>query len=103
MLSGHGPARRRRGRNNRAARIAVPVAAVMALGLTVGIVVGTSGHGAPKLRSAAASGSTGVSSTAIEDTCDIIVPAHPLTAKGLATPYQLTGPAAGHPRLPAAR
>ena len=95
MLSGHGPARRRRGRNNRAARIAVPVAAVMALGLTVGIVVGTSGHGAPKLRSAAASGSTGVSSTAIEDTCDIIVPAHPLTAKGLATPYQLTGPAGG--------
>ena len=67
----------------------------MALGLTVGIVVGTSGHGAPKLRSAAASGSTGVSSTAIEDTCDIIVPAHPLTAKGLATPYQLTGPAGG--------
>jgi hypothetical protein len=97
MLSGHGPARRRRGRNNRAARIAVPVAAVMALGLTVGIVVGTSGHGAPKLRSAAASGSTGVSSTAIEDTCDIIVPAHPLTAKGLATPYQLTGPAGGSP------
>ena len=33
MLSGHGSARRRRGRNNRAARIAVPVAAVMALGL----------------------------------------------------------------------
>jgi hypothetical protein len=97
MLSGHGPARRRRGRNNRAARIAVPVAAVMALGLTVGIVVGTSGHGAQKLRSAAASGSTGVSSTAIEDTCDIIVPAHPLTAKGLATPYQLTGPAGGSP------
>ena len=23
--------------------------------------------------------------------CDIIVPANPLTAKGLATPYQLTG------------
>jgi hypothetical protein len=97
MLSGHGSARRRRGRNNRAARIAVPVAAVMALGLTVGIVVGTSGHSTPKLRSAAASGSTGVSSTAVEDTCDIVVPAHPLTAKGLATPYQLTGPAGGSP------
>jgi hypothetical protein len=97
MLSGNGSARRRRGRNNRAARIAVPVAAVMALGLTVGIVVGTSGHGAPKLRSAAASGSAGVSSTAVEDTCDIIVPAHPLTAKGLATPYQLTGAAGGSP------
>ena len=97
MLSGHGSARRRRGRNNRAARIAVPVAAVMALGLTVGIMVGTSGHSAPKLRSAAASGSMGVSSTAVEDTCDIIVPANPLTAKGLATPYQLTGPAGGSP------
>ena len=97
MLSGHGSARRRRGRNNRAARIAVPVAAVMALGLTVGIVVGTSGHGAPKLRSAAASGSTGVSSSAVENTCDVIVPAHPLTAKGLATPYQLTGASGGSP------
>jgi hypothetical protein len=67
----------------------------MALGVTVGIVVGASSHGTPKLRSTAASGNTGVSSTAVEDTCDIIVPAHPLTAKGLATPYQLTGPAGG--------
>jgi hypothetical protein len=90
-------ARRRRGRNNRAARIAIPVAAVMALGVTVGIVVGASGHSTPKLHSAASSGSSGVSSTAVEDTCDIIVPAHPLTAKGLATPYQLTGPAGGSP------
>ena len=101
MFSGHGSARRRRGRNNRAARIAIPVAAVLALGVTVGIVVGASGHGTPKLRSAASSGSAGisagVSSTAVEDTCDIIVPAHPLTAKGLATAYQLTGPAGGSP------
>jgi hypothetical protein len=95
MLSGHVSARRRRGRKNRAARIAVPVAAVMALGVTVGILVGASSHGTPKLRSTAASGNTGVSSTTVEDTCDIIVPAHPLTAKGLATPYQLTGPAGG--------
>jgi hypothetical protein len=98
MLSGHVSARRRRGRKNRAARIAVPVAAVMALGVTVGIVVGASSHGTPKLRSAAAnSGNTGVSSTSVEDTCDIIVPAHPLTAEGLATPYQLTGPGGGSP------
>jgi hypothetical protein len=97
MLSGNGSARRRRGRNNRAARIAVPVAAVMALGLTVGIVLGTSGHSAPKLRSALASGSAGVFASSIQDTCDIIVPAHPLTAKGLATPYQLTGAAGGSP------
>ena len=98
MLSGHVSARRRRGRKNRAARIAVPVAAVMALGVTVGIVVGASSHGTPKLRSTAAnSGNTGVSATAVEDTCDIIVPAHPLTAQGLATPYQLTGPSGGSP------
>jgi hypothetical protein len=69
----------------------------MALGVTVGIVVGASGHSTPKLQSAASSGSAGVSSTAVEDTCDIIVPAHPLTAKGLATPYQLTGAAGGSP------
>ncbi len=69
----------------------------MALGVTVGIVVGASGHSTPKLHSTAASGSAGVSSTAVEDTCDIIVPAHPLTAKGLATPYQLTGAAGGSP------
>ena len=69
----------------------------MALGVTVGIVVGASGHNTPKLGSAASSGSAGVSSTAVEDTCDIIVPAHPLTAKGLATPYQLTGAAGGSP------
>jgi hypothetical protein len=94
---GHGSARRRRNRNNRAARIAVPVAAVMALGLTVGILIGVSGNHNPKLHSAASSGSTGVSATSVQDTCDIIVPANPLTAKGLATPYQLTGAAGGSP------
>ena len=98
MLSGHRSARRRRGRNNPAARVAIPVAAVLALGVTIGIVVSASGHGTPKLRSAGAnSGNTGLSSTAVENTCDIIVPAHPLTAKGLATPYQLTGPGGGSP------
>ena len=95
MLSGHGSARRRRRRN---ARIAIPVAGVLALGVTVGVIVGaSSGHGPARLHSAASSGSAGVSSTAVEDTCDIIVPAHPLSAKGLATPYQLTGPAGGSP------
>ena len=97
MLSGHGTARRRRGGNNRMTRIAIPAAAVTALGVTIGVVVGVSGHGTPKLHSAASSGSAGVSSSAVEDTCDIVVPAHPLTAKGLATPYQLTGPAGTTP------
>lgn len=104
MLSGHRSARRRYGRNSRygrnngAARIAVPVTAVVALGLTVGIVVSAS-RGAPtKMAPAAASSVTqGVSSSAVNADCDIIVPAHPLTAKGLATPYQLTGPAGTSP------
>jgi hypothetical protein len=96
MLSGHRSARRRRGRNNRAARIAVPVTAVMALGLTVGIVVTAREGGATKIHPAAAS-VAGISSTANNTICDIIVPAHPLTAKGLATPYQLTGPGGGSP------
>ncbi len=42
MLSGHQSARRRRGRNSRAARIAVPLAIPMALGLTLGIILAVS-------------------------------------------------------------
>jgi hypothetical protein len=92
MLSSYGSVRRRRARNNRALRIVVPVTAAAALSLTVGILVATSG-GPAKVHPAAASSATqGVSSTAVNPNCDIVVPAHPLTAKGLATPYQLTGP-----------
>jgi hypothetical protein len=36
-------------------------------------------------------------SQAVNSNCDIIVPAHPLTATGLATPYQLTGPHGDRP------
>ena len=43
MLSGHRSARRRRGRNSRAARIAVPLAIPMALGLTLGVILAVSG------------------------------------------------------------
>jgi hypothetical protein len=92
MLSSHRSVRRRGGRNNRAVRIAVPVTTAAVLGLTVGIFVAASGGGPTKVHPAAASSATqGVSSTAVNADCDIIVPAHPLTAKGLATPYQLTG------------
>jgi hypothetical protein len=82
--------RNRRGRNNRTARIAVPVTAAVALSLGVGIFVAASGGGPAKVHPAAAS-SQEVTSGAVNTNCDIIVPAHPLTAKGLATPYQLTG------------
>src|SRR6516164_6208364 len=43
MLSGHRSAWRRRGRNSRAARIAIPLAIPMALGLTLGIILAVSG------------------------------------------------------------
>jgi len=97
LITGQPPVRRRRGRNNRAARIAVPVTAAVALSLGVGIFVAASGRGPAKIHPAAASSSQGVSSSANNTDCDIVVPAHPLTAKGLATPYQLTGPAGTSP------
>src|SRR5580700_7504701 len=43
MLSGHRSAWRRRSRNSRAARIAVPLAIPMALGLTLGVILAVSG------------------------------------------------------------
>ncbi len=89
LVTGQPPVRRR-GRNNRTARIAVPVTAAVALSLGVGVFVAASGGGPAKVHPAAAS-SQEVTSGAVNTNCDIIVPAHPLTAKGLATPYQLTG------------
>ena len=95
MLSGHRPARRRRGRNNRVLRIAAPLTITVALGLILGVILMPSGGKAAKIKPASAA--LGVSSTANNLDCDIIVPAHPLTAKGLATAYQLTGPAGTSP------
>jgi hypothetical protein len=100
---------------SRAARWAVPLGIPMALGLTLGIILGVSGgtqhtsiqQAAEAAATPSASGSTGPSGSpsaapsasasapattqAANVSCDIIVPAHPLTAVGLATPYQLTG------------
>ena len=96
---------RRRGSRSRAARIAVPLAIPMALGLTLGIVITVSGGNHSTVSPAAAeasaspsatptpSATSSVATTATANVnCDIIVPAQPLTAKGLATAYQLTGP-----------
>ncbi len=102
---------RRRGGRSRAVRIAVPLAIPVALGLTLGIVIAVSGNnhstvsptalGASASPSASPSGalptpsatsSGGTTTTTANVNCDIIVPANPLTAKGMATPYQLTGP-----------
>ena len=110
MLSGHRSAWRRRGGKSRAARLAVPLAIPMALGLTLGIILAVSGGhttqqidqsalGASASPSASASASAAAAAaapaqaaTAVNVNCNIIVPANPLSAKGLATPYQLTGP-----------
>src|SRR5271166_6669753 len=122
MLSGHRSGRPRRGGNSRAARLAVPLAIPMALGLTLGIILavssGNSTHidqsalGADASPSASASAlaapsaaasaaapatSAAAAATAANVNCDIIVPANPLSARGLATPYQLTGPAGTSP------
>jgi hypothetical protein len=96
---------RRRGGRSRAARIAVPLAIPVALGLTLGIVITVSGGShstaSPAGDTASASPSatptpsatSSVAATATANVnCDIIVPARPLTAQGLATAYQLTGP-----------
>jgi hypothetical protein len=90
LVTGQPSVRRRRGGKNRA-RIAVPVTAAVAVSLGAGIFAAASGGGPAKVHQAAASSSQGVSSSAVNTDCAIIVPAHPLTAKGLATPYQLTG------------
>jgi hypothetical protein len=162
MLSGHRSAWRRRGRNSRAAHIAVPLAIPMALGLTLGIILAVSGgpvttinqsatgacaspsaspaaSGSPAASASAsaspcpsATGSAGTAASALVPpapsfangrtafrplgdlatnpvdgtgaainlnqtaaeaaasmNCTITVPAHPLSAKGLATPWQL--------------
>jgi hypothetical protein len=115
MLNEHGSAGRRREGKSRAARIAVPLAIPVALGLTLAIVLAVSGGGgvaridqalgvaaspsaspsgsasAPAPASAAPTATAPAPPSATNVNCDIIVPAQPLTAQGLSTPYQLTG------------
>ena len=100
-------ARRRDGqRISTAARIAAQLAVPVALGLVIGLVLafqtgsGNSGVdplplGAPVspslLAGPPASLATAPAALTTNVSCDIIVPANPLSARGLATPYQLTG------------
>jgi hypothetical protein len=114
MLTGRRSAWRRR--NSRAARIAIPLAIPMALGLALGVILAVSsgtphtaiqqaaeGVTATPSASASAPGSPPAAASptatpapaaavAANAHCDLVVPANPLTAQGLATPYQLTGP-----------
>ena len=111
MPTGRRPAWRRP--RSRAARWAVPLAIPMALGLTLGVMLAFSGGPQHTAIQQAAGESTAMpvatpstslspsptatvtapapATAAANVSCDIIVPAHPLTAAGLATPYLLTG------------
>src|SRR6201986_4977097 len=102
MRTGHRPAWRRRPQS-RAARIAVPLAIPMALGLTLGAVLAFTGGpsnttippapAAPPRAGAAPSAAASAPAAAANVSCRIVVPANPLSARGLSTPYQLEGPA----------
>jgi hypothetical protein len=108
MFAGSGKSRRRGRRSS--ARIIVPLAVPMALGLALGITIAVSGdHSVATISESAlgASASASASPTATgtqagagaqaNTDCQIIVPANPLSAQGLATPYQLTGPGGQDP------
>ena len=101
---------RRRDRS-RAARLAIFFAIPVVLGLVIGAVVAFNGGGSQSptiavtplgatqtpsdsgaAASPAATGSAPIITDAANVNCDIIIPANPLTAQGLATPYLLTGP-----------
>ena len=100
MFSGHSPAPRRRRSQRRSARVAVTIAIPVALALLIGIVIVVRGQHSTNINEtalgasaspSASSSTTPATTTAANVNCDIIVPANPLSAKGLATPYQLTG------------
>lgn len=110
MRTGHRSAWRR-AQHSRAMRIAVPLAIPVAVGLAVGVTIAVSGGspatikqsalGAAASASASASGSaspTATAATTANVNCDLIVPANALTAQGLASPWQLTGPNGNNPQ-----
>ena len=102
---------RRRRQDSRAARLTVTLAIPVALGVVVGAVIAfyggshtttleqtalgaspsPSASGSASASPTATSASPAVTVAAANVNCDIIVPANPLTARGLSTPYQLTG------------
>jgi hypothetical protein len=97
------PVEGRSGGERIAAQLAVPVALGLVIGLVIAFQAGSSNSGinqvplgalvrpSPSASIPAALTNTAVTTVAGNTTCDIIVPAHPLSARGLATPYQLTG------------
>jgi hypothetical protein len=93
----------RRGTRSRT-RLIVPLAVPMALGLALGVVAAVSG-GPTRITvspagAQATPGDQATPSAQAADAnmnCELIVPPNPLTATGLATPYQLTGPGGQDP------
>ena len=87
-----------------ARQLAVPAVLGLVLGVVLAYQSGTSNSGltqiplgtyvVPTASDAAAALATPGPAAGMKSntTCDLIVPAHPLSAQGLATPYQLTGP-----------
>jgi hypothetical protein len=96
MLTGRGKARR--GRTRRPpARLIVPAAIAVTLGLAVGVIVAAAGRTPATSISKSALGPRATPTVSPAPAganmdCGLIVPPNPLTASGLATPYQLTGP-----------
>ena len=110
MVSGKRSAWRRSRNRNRVARIALPIAipvalaaaVITAIALTDGVTdkaspaaLGAQASGSPSAAAAGATTTTAPAAAAAAAapnvSCNIIVPANPLSAQGLATPYQLTG------------
>jgi hypothetical protein len=96
MLTESRNIRRRRVRRRPGPQSIVPLAIPMALGLAFGVVMAVSGHPASQLTvsplgatSAAATPAAGANANM---NCELVVPEHPETAAGLASPYLLTGP-----------
>jgi hypothetical protein len=109
MATRHRSARRRRLERRRGAQLAILFAIPVVLALVIAAVITVGGGSqspvaetpvgdtqAPATAGAAASpaatGGAPIVTDAANVNCDIIVPANPLSAQGLATPYQLTGP-----------
>src|ERR1700677_3316346 len=91
---------RRSGTSRIAVQLAVPVALGLVIGGVLAFQAGSSNSGVNQVAlgtlispSASASAPVPTPATALTSnvSCDIIVPANPLSAQGLATPYQLTG------------
>jgi hypothetical protein len=104
---------RRRMQQRGMSRVARQLVIPAVLGLVIGVVLafqsGTSNSGLTQIplgtyvtptasdTAAALAAATPAASMNSKSTCAIIVPANPLSAQGLATPYQLTGPSGKTP------